>query len=68
MKISIFWVYIILATLALGNLALASEDGEFPQPVPQEISEEDQPPLPIMDTSGEIPPQPAQDEDEVYID
>jgi len=67
MKISIFWVYIVLAGLAISKLAIANED-DFPQPTPQEISEEGQPPLPIMDSSGDIPPQPAPDEDEVYID
>jgi hypothetical protein len=67
MKISIFWVYIILATLALGNLAMAQDD-DFPQPPQPEISEEGQPPLPIMDGAGDIPPQSAPEEDEVYID
>jgi hypothetical protein len=67
MKISIFWVYILLISVAFGNFALAQDD-EFSQPGQPEISEDGQPPLPLMDGSGDIPPQPAPDDDEVYID
>jgi hypothetical protein len=68
MKMQVFWIYLVLITISLSKLALAQEE-DFPPPnMPQEISEEEQPPLPIMDNSGEVPPPPMPEDDEVYID